>query len=375
MEAPLVPAYGESTLADVVPALAASLGVDGWSDALGLPASDRWVLLLVDGLGAHNLAAALEEAPFLASLLAEDASTTVTSGAPSTTATSITSLGTALPPGQHGIAGYAFRNPVDGGYLNALTWADGLSALDVQPRLTSFERLSRQGVTLTSVSPARFAGTGLTECALRGARFHPVPDEDDYPARIQWTVDGAASGDSSLVYLYERSLDHTGHGMGWQTEHWRAALRRIDALARDLREALPDDVRLLVTGDHGMIDSPPERWVVVEDVPHLADDLTLLAGEGRFRQLYCEPRDLDAVAARWRAVMGDRAWVVSREEAVESGWFGPVDRRLAHRWGDVMVVCRDDWAVMTRRQPKEFGLVGMHGSLTEFEMRVPVLVG
>lgn len=375
MEAPLVPAYGESTLADVVPALAASLGVDGWSDALGLPASDRWVLLLVDGLGAHNLAAALEEAPFLASLLAEDASTTVTSGAPSTTATSITSLGTALPPGQHGIAGYAFRNPVDGGYLNALTWADGLSALDVQPRLTSFERLSRQGVTLTSVSPARFAGTGLTECALRGARFHPVPDEDDHPARIQWTVDGAASGDSSLVYLYERSLDHTGHGMGWQTEHWRAALRRIDALARDLREALPDDVRLLVTGDHGMIDSPPERWVVVEDVPHLADDLTLLAGEGRFRQLYCEPRDLDAVAARWRAVMGDRAWVVTREEAVESGWFGPVDRRLADRWGDVMVVCRDDWAVMTRRQPKEFGLVGMHGSLTEFEMRVPVLVG
>lgn len=296
MEAPLVPAYGESTLADVVPALAASLGIDGWSDALGLPASDRWVLLLVDGLGAHNLAAALEEAPFLASLLAQDASTTVTSGAPSTTATSITSLGTALPPGQHGIAGYAFRNPVDGGYLNALTWADGLSALDVQPRLTSFERLSRQGVTLTSVSPARFAGTGLTECALRGARFHPVPDEDDHPARIQWTVDGAASGDSSLVYLYERSLDHTGHGMGWQTEHWRAALRRIDALARDLREALPDDVRLLVTGDHGMIDSPPERWVVVEDVPHLADDLTLLAGEGRFRQLYCEPRDLDAVA-------------------------------------------------------------------------------
>ena len=375
MEAPLVPAYGESTLADVVPALAASLGIDGWSDALGLPASDRWVLLLVDGLGAHNLAAALEEAPFLASLLAEDASTTVTSGAPSTTATSITSLGTALPPGQHGIAGYAFRNPVDGGYLNALTWADGLSALDVQPRLTSFERLSRQGVTLTSVSPARFAGTGLTECALRGARFHPVPDEDDHPARIQWTVDGAASGDSSLVYLYERSLDHTGHGMGWQTEHWRAALRRIDALARDLREALPDDVRLLVTGDHGMIDSPPERWVVVEDVPHLADDLTLLAGEGRFRQLYCEPRDVDAVAARWRAVMGDRAWVVTREEAVESGWFGPVDRRLADRWGDVMVVCRDDWAVMTRRQPKEFGLVGMHGSLTEFEMRVPVLVG
>ncbi len=375
MDEPLVPVHGSSTLADVVPAVAASLGVDGWSDAFGLPHSDRWVLLLVDGLGAHNLADALEEAPFLASLLAQGSSTTVTSGAPSTTATSITSLGTALPPGQHGIAGYAFRNPVGGGYLNALTWQPGLSALDVQPRLTAFERLARQGVTLTSVSPARFAGTGLTEAALRGARFHPVPDEDDHASRIQWTADGAASGEKSLVYLYERSLDHAGHGLGWRSEGWRAALRRIDGLARDLRRALPDDVRLLVTGDHGMVDSPQDRWVIAEDVPHLTDELTLLAGEGRFRQLYCAPHHVDAVAARWRTALGDRAWVVTRDEAFASGWFGPVDRRLADRWGDVLVVCRDDWAVMTRTQPKEFGLVGMHGSLTEFEMRVPVLVG
>ncbi|TBT85499.1 alkaline phosphatase family protein [Propioniciclava sinopodophylli] len=375
VESPLIPVYGKSTLADVVPSLAASLGVDGWADALALPRSDRWVILLVDGLGALNLAAAAEEAPFLMSLVAGDASTTVTSGAPSTTATSITCLGTGLAPGQHGIVGYAFRNPVEGGYLNALTWAPGLSALDVQPRLTAFERLVRQGVSITSVSPARFAGTGLTEAALRGARFQPVPDEEDHSARITWTADGASEGDKALVYLYERSLDHTGHGVGWRTPAWRAALRRIDALARDLRAALPDDVRLLVTGDHGMIDSPRDRWIVAEDVPGLTDDLTLLAGEGRFRQLYCEPRHADAVAARWSAALGERAWVVRREEAAASGWFGPVDRRMAERYGEVLVALRDDWAVMTRTQPKEFGLVGMHGSLTEFEMRVPVLVG
>lgn len=375
MDSPLVPTYGTSTLADLVPSLATSMGVEGWTDALALPTSDRWVILLVDGLGALNLAAAAEEAPFLMSLVARDLSTTLTSGAPSTTATSITSLGTGLAPGQHGIVGYAFRNPVDGGYLNALTWAPGLSALDVQPRLTAFERLARQGVTLTSVSPARFAGSGLTEAALRGARFQPVPDENDHAARIAWTVDGASSGEKALVYLYERSLDHTGHGAGWQTEAWRAALRRIDQLARDLRDALPDGVHLLVTGDHGMIDSPRDHWVIVEDVPGLGDDLTLLAGEGRFRQLYCAPRNVDAVAARWRAALGERAWVVTRENAVASGWFGPTDRRMAERYGDVLVVCRDDWAVMTRTLSREFGLIGMHGSLTEFEMRVPVLVG
>lgn len=376
-EAPLIPVAG-STLADVLPSLGASLGVAGWHDDLGLPAASGWVVMLVDGLGAHNLAACADDAPYLSSLVAAPASTTVTSCAPSTTATSVTSLGTGLPPGQHGIVGYSFRNPVDGGLLNALAWSSGLSADDIQPRLTVFERLNGAGVATTTISPARFAGTGLTACALRGARFQPVPDEGDHAARIGWTVDAAAAGPRSLVYLYERELDHTGHGEGWRSPAWRSVLRRVDAMARGLREALDasagPDVRLLITGDHGMIDVPRDRFIVAEDAPGLLSDVTLLAGEGRFRQLYAEPRRVDAVASAWRAHLGERAWVTTRDEAVDQGWFGTLDRRMADRIGDVLVVMRDDWAVMTRSQPREFGLVGMHGSLTEAEMRVPVLV-
>lgn len=373
-EHPCVPDYGRSTLADVFGSVATSLGVPGWPDALGLPASARWVILLVDGLGDANLAAAADCAPYLAGLR-EAQGRTLTSGAPSTTATSITSLGTGLTPGEHGIVGYSFRNPVSGGVLNALSWQRGLSALDVQPRLTGFERLARSGVDLTNVALARFAGTGLTECALRGARFVPVPDEGDHASRIGWVADAAASGDASLVYFYERELDHTGHGEGWQSSAWRHALRRVDTLARRLREALPDDVALLVTGDHGMVDCPRSAWVVAEDVPGLLDDVTLLAGEGRFRQVYAEPAHVAGVARRWASALGERAWVVTRDEAIDAGWFGPVQPRLASRIGDVLVVVRDDTAVMTRRQPNEFGLVGMHGSLTDAEMRVPLLVG
>jgi len=373
---PVVPDYGSSTIVEIIPAVAASLGVAGWTDAIGLPDASRWVVFLVDGLGAHNLADAAAHAPFLASMALANGSTTVTSGAPSTTATSISCLGTGLAPGQHGIVGYSFRHPLDRcRCLNALTWEPGLSALDVQPRLTAFERLARQGVMVTSVNPARFAGSGLTEAGLRGARFQPVPDEDDHPARISWVVDAAASGDRSLVYLYERALDHTGHGEGWRSDAWLRTLARIDALARSLRAALPDDVRLLVTGDHGMIDSPRDHWIVAEDEPGLTGDLTLLAGEGRFRQLYAAPRDVKGVLDRWRRALGERAWVVDRRDAIDGGWFGPVDQRVIERYGDVLVAMRDDWAVMTRSQPKEFGLIGMHGSLTEQEMRIPVLIG
>ena len=64
-----------------------------------------------------------------------------------------------------------------------------------------------------------------------------------------------------------------------------------------------------------------------------------------------------------------------RDEAIGDGWFGDVvEPRVAERIGDVVVAMREDWAVMTTTFPGEFGLVGMHGSLTPAEMQVPLFV-
>lgn len=370
---PLLPDYGISTLAEVVPGIAARLGSRAHTDVLGLPDAARWVLLMIDGLGAINLAETAERAPFLAAAWASGNHRTITSAVPSTTATSISCLGTGLTPGQHGMVGYSFRSPLDGELLNALTWREGHSGLDVQPQLTMFERLTADGIGVASVSPARFEGTGLTDAALRGARFIGVPDESDVAARVGWASDAAVAGDRTLVYVYERFLDHAGHSSGWRSHEWLDTLTHVDTLARRLRDALPDDVRLVVTGDHGMMDAPRSAWIVAEDEPGLTDDVALIGGEGRFRQLYT-PRP-EHVAARWADRLGDTAWVRTRDEALDAGWFGPtLARGVRERIGDVLVVMRGDAAVMTTTQPREFGLVGMHGSLTPQEMLVPLVV-
>ena len=80
------------------------------------------------------------------------------------------------------------------------------------------------------------------------------------------------------------------------------------------------------------------------------------------------------VADRWRDRLGPRAWVRTREEAIDEGWFGPVDSDLRERYGHVLVAMREDWAVMTHQMPRELTLIGMHGSLTPAEMLVPLLV-
>lgn len=370
---PVLPDFGGRCLTNVLAATAASIGVDGHHDMIGLPPLRRWVVLLVDGLGWHNLCSEPQLAPYLTGLAATDRPATVS--APSTTITSLTSLGTGVAPGQHGMVGYAFRLPgAKGAVLNALTWQLPHSPRTVQPVPTVLQRVQDE-VAVTTVSLARFADTGLTEAALRGGTFRGVLDETDAAERRASVVAAATAADRTLVYAYERRLDMVGHTDGWRSDVWRAQLATIDQEVRALRAALPDDVGLLVTADHGMVDVPPDRMVIVEEHPDLAAGLDCIAGEGRFRQLYADDEPAGAVASRWQEHLGDRAWVRTRDAAIEEGWFGPVEDRMRPRIGDVLVAARDaDTAVMTRTLSHELALVGMHGSLTAQEMLVPLLV-
>ena len=372
---PLVPAYGRSTLADLLPSVAHHLAVPGYdADPLGPPASSRYVVLLVDGLGYELVARAAADAPWLSARLGERA---LTSAVPSTTVTSLTSLGTGLPPGRHGMVGLTVRVPSTNEILNALSWESDLLPQAYQPNPTVFERAAAAGVRVTSVALQRFARTGLTEAALRGPTFVPFPSEKDTQLRIDLVVDAASRGQRTLVYAYERELDHTGHAQGCGSAAWRERLTWVDQMLARLRAALPSDVVLVVTGDHGMVDVPADRRLVIEDEPELAAGLGAVAGEARFRHLYVDGRSATepaAVARRWRDRLGSRAWVRTRDEAIEEGWFGPVTDEVRHRYGHVLAAPTGEWAFMTRTFPQEMELVGMHASLTPVEMRVPLVV-
>jgi len=369
----VLPAYHSTTLGELMPSIGAHLGVPGFAeDAFRLPESTRYVVVLIDGLGWNLLRRAARETPYLASLLGS--AQPITSAVPSTTVTSLASLGTGLPPGQHGLVGYTSRVPATGEILNALTWeADPVPRI-YQSRPTFFERAAEAGMAVTTVALTRFRGTGLTEAALRGAAFVPFADDTAEELRIALIAEAALRGDRSVVYAYERELDHCGHVHGCNSMAWVEELARIDAMCERLRAALPPEVTVIITGDHGMIDIPTDQRVVAEDDPALMAGVSAVAGEGRFRQLYVDQDSPQRVADRWRARFGELAWVRTRDEAIDEGWFAAIDDQLRDRWGHVLVALRGDWAVMTRAFPREFTLIGMHGSLTAAEMLVPLIV-
>jgi hypothetical protein len=374
------PAYGTASLADVLPGALAVLGVPGGADPLDLrgllPGVRRVAVLLVDGLGWHQLPVAAPHAPTLADLATGrlGAARELTCGFPSTTPTSLVTLGTGAPPGAHGVLGFTVLRPETGRALNHVEWRDDPDPADWQPVPTRLQRAAAAGVAVTVVGPPEFAGTGLTVAAYRGGDYLGAAGVDALAARMLAAL--ASGAGPALVYGYLPDLDRAGHLSGVDSPPWRVAVAGLDRLLTALLDGLPADAALLVTADHGQLDVAPDGRVDIAADPRLSAGLAAVAGEPRVRYLHAVAGAAPDVLAAWRAVLGDTAWVVCRDEAVAAGWFGPVPPAHLGRVGDVVAACRDRGAVLSTgtEAPIVGRLVAYHGSFTAVEMAIPLLV-
>ena len=367
---PALPPYGEGTLPDLASSLLGSLSVPGESNPLGLPETLRACLLIVDGLGWELLRDHPAAAPFLSELARSGRP--LSAGFPSTTVTSLASLGTARPPGEHGMLGYQVAVPGTGRLLNGLRWDSRVDPIAWQPGSTIYERAAAAGLDAVWVGPGAFETSGLTLAAMRGASYRAA---DSLGAVVDQAGLALRGTDRGLVTAYVGSLDLTGHWHGCGSDAWYFQLEHVDKLAEQLASVLPAETLMYVTADHGMVDIPPGGRVDVDQAGDLRKGVALLGGEARARHVYTEPGAAADVLATWREILGDRAWVVSREEAISNGWFGRVAPGMAERVGDVVAAAAPGTAIVaTQAEPLESALVGMHGSLTPAEELVPLLL-
>ncbi|MDQ7877766.1 alkaline phosphatase family protein [Microbacterium sp. QXD-8] len=352
------------SLTRVVPQMSAAL--NGGSEWFA-PARSA-IVWVIDGLGVSNLAARAGHARFLSEARTKrDTARTVF---PSTTAAALTSLLTGALPGEHGIVGYRARVPGTDDVVNMLRgWdTDGLPL--------SFQRAAPLSATLGrpffAVSRNEYARTGFTAATLGEAEFHGADDLDE---RVRVAADLAARHPGSLVYLYAADLDAVGHKRGWESDEWVAALERVDAAARTLAASIDRGTGVVVTSDHGMIDVPRHRHILLDETGELLDGVRLIGGEPRMLQLYTEAGQADAVLARWREAEASRSWVFSRAELEASGLMGAVDPEVGARIGDVIVAPRAGIAYyddrLADKAPQK--MVGQHGSLTDEERVVPLI--
>lgn len=376
---PPLPRYGVRSLGELLPSLLNALGIGGFANSLAIEPAARACLLLVDGLGWELLQQNRASAPFLNSIAGDP----LTVGFPATTAASLSSLATGLPPGEHGLVGYTMALPGYDRAFNTLTWSlyglgprvdlrEAVVPEAFQPQPTLAERAAAAGLPIHYLGPAFHQGSGLSRAIGRGQRFHTAESLE----AIQTAALRRLDAQPALVYGYHPRLDAAGHVNGVASQAWRDELVAVDHAVRILAEQLPDGTALVVTGDHGMVDLWPNERLDLADHPDLAAGVALLAGEPRARFIRTVPGATADVVSAWRSILGDRMWVWTGEEAIGAGIFGPRVSDVARlRIGDVVAAAYGRVGIVQRDvDPAQARLNGHHGSLTAAERLVPLLV-
>ena len=354
-------------ITEILPSAFAAVGSSQFRDSLGLATrlgpARRVVVLLVDGLGYHLLPRS-DELAAAASMGTLDA---LSCTMPSTTPTSLVSLGTGAQPGAHGIVGFTVNLPGTDRVLTHIYWGDDPDPSLWQPIASTF---ARAGVPSAVVQPAAFVGSGLSRAAYGGATFVGVRPDDDLVDAVLRVLP-----DNNLVYAYTSVLDTAAHVHGIDSRQWRSAGADVATIIERLTDGLPSDTALLVTADHGGLDVPAANRVDIDSDDQLAAGLRVIAGEPRLRYLHTVDGARDDVLATWRSVLGESADVLARDEAIATGMFGDVTATNAERLGDVVVICLSDNAILaTAHEPPEVTqLVGMHGAATAVETAIPLL--
>ena len=363
---PVIPDYSGANLTGIIPGCL--LGTSGrrpnWFPQ-PLQEAERIVLLVIDGLGYEQLQRHAHIAPNLMSLVGGS----ITTIAPSTTASALTSLVTGASPAEHGIVGY--RMDMGDSIMNSLRWwSDTRDLRKVHPPATVQPIPPFVGMTIPVVSRAELEGSAFTEAHLRGSR----PCGWRAASSIVAQCANLISSGEKFVYAYYDGVDKIAHERGFGA-YYDSEIAATDWLVGSLLNTLPSGTTLAITADHGQVQ-------VDDNVVHLSDDIKASlhhqSGEGRFRWLHAkrgQESDLLQIATD---SYSDIAWVASRDQVIEEAWLGParggrIADQVKRRLGDVALV---PFTATTFDDPLDsgpFSLVCRHGSLTADEMFVPFL--
>lgn len=356
----VLPTYGKGCITDLMPFM---LDLTGESALpISLPSTGQRVLFVLDGLGWDQLQERSSLAPTLASMTGGP----ITTVAPSTTATALTSITTGLTPAEHGLVGY--RMVVDDGVLNILRWGteDTPDARTIIPpsSLQPYDPFIGREIPL--VTKAEFRKSGFTEAHLRGGRMVGYRTS----ALLVHEVGRLLREGEQVVYAYYDGVDKVAHEYGLGSAY-EAELAFVDRLVADVIDAVPTGTTVVVTADHGQVDC---RDGLLAIDPEVLSHVVRLSGEGRFRWLHAAGGQEAALLDVALACYDSTAWVHPLEQMLDERWFGTrMSDDVRSRLGDVALLAIDHRAFDDPADGGPFRLIARHGSLTSAEMYVPCL--
>lgn len=347
-----------------------------WEQVLAKPR--HVVLVVVDGLGLAQREAYLDavtDSPFLGQHTPHELSSVF----PATTAAAVTTLMSGASPAEHGILGW-FLNLHDLGVVSAIlpsTSRTDVPIADDRFRLAQYLAIPRPIATMPAPRIA------LTHHFILESRFSHAASAWSETCAIESLAElenrlaqFSRQHQPSYLYAYWPGYDGISHQYGPASPEALKHLAQIDLFLARLRDVLTaHDTTLLVTADHGFVETPLEKHIDLSRIDTLYDSLaTLPSGDVRAVSLHVRPARIEAIRKRLQNYR-DCFAVLEGEALFEAEVFGPGEHHpaLYGRVGDLVLLAKGGYALAAplRGEPPHC-MPGNHGGMTEPEMQIPL---
>lgn len=330
----------------------------GLADPSLIPEASGFVVVMFDGLGAHQLAHPAARA------LVPARRAVLTTGFPTTTTTSLSTLVTGLPPAGHGVIGHLLHLPGVAEMVNLLKWITPAGKpvdhdyASVLPQPNLFERLKSSGREPITVQPGAFMGSPLSTMLYRGCRFEPA-----WTAAELIEATRQVAGPGRLVFTYFPDVDVAAHVDGQNSASYRRSLETAGEIWERLTSTLAPEVGLVGTADHGHLDYSPADKILIR---HPRYGPLRFFGDPRSTYVSGPGELIDELIEETGATG------VDVDRLLE--WLGPAHRHpdLAGRLPDRLLLAPRGKLLLPR--PFDKRLIGYHGGLEREEVEVPLLV-
>jgi len=381
----LKPDYRGGGIVNLMASIAGRFGCrTGYAQLRALPAAAlrrhrTIVLVVLDGLGYQYLTSR-----GAGSFLHRHLKACLTSGFPTTTSSCVATFATGAAAERHGITGW-FTHLPELGAVSTILFARprvggpafgqvGIDFRDILLTGSLFDRLQAESFVITQRS---IAHSDFSRANRGNATVLSYSNLGGFTRRIVSAVRSARG--ETFISAYWPQIDHLCHhrGVGHSavTRHFRELDQSMERLSARLAGT---GAVMLVTADHGLVDTPRSRFIDLADHPLLSECLSLpLCGEPRLAYCYVRP---DKAGQFKRYVRGRLRYCCdlrSRAQLVRRGYYGTgkADPRFAGRVGDYILVMKPGWCIKDfLPNEKSFFLKANHGGVTPQEMYVPLIV-
>jgi hypothetical protein len=364
------PIYADYSFANIPNTVEALLTGEGSgpllpADCFGgsYPAPKKVVVFLIDSFGWAFWRRHADRWPALRRIGDSGVVTPISALFPSTTSGSITTMNFGVPPARHALFEWNLYIEAYGeviqtlpftgldhrrGDLQATKGYDPHHMLAVQE--TFYHRLAARGVPTSIFSGHGYAASPYNRMATAGAEsvfaYHTLAE-----ALLALRQRLEAVEDRAYLYFYWGDIDsiahHYGPGTRWHeleiASFWLTFAAVFDAPRRH------PDTLFLFTADHGQVYGDPKQTLYLNHImPELADalrrtpsgGLVYPTGAPRDVFLHLQPGRAAAVTARLRELLAGAADILSIDEALALGLFGPPPyaEEFRRRLGDLLIL-------------------------------------